>query len=217
VRGVVVVSGGLDSLVLHDWLQAEGHDLITVRFHYGSRHDAAEARSAHELYPYLTTVDLMLPSGGSALMSKDVPLPEGRYDDPSMRSTVVPFRNGVMLAFAVAYAEAVGAQRVWYGAHAGDHAIYPDCRRGFVRALSRAARLGTYGKVVVEAPFARMTKAAIVRAGARLGRPCVLRMAKTWSCYAGGDRPCGVCGTCVERDEAFAEAGVVDGPLAHYV
>jgi 7-cyano-7-deazaguanine synthase len=123
-----------------------------------------------------------------------------------MKQTVVPFRNAIMLSIAGGFAESVGADGLVIAAHGGDHAIYPDCREEFMRAMGDAMRLGTYAGIALLRPFITFNKAAIVREGARLG----VNFARTWSCYKGREIHCGTCGTCVERREAFLEAGVPD-------
>lgn len=123
-----------------------------------------------------------------------------------MKQTVVPFRNGIFLAIAAGYAESLGASGLVIAAHAGDHAIYPDCREEFMKAMAGAIGLGTYAGVEILRPFIHQTKAAIARRGHELGVDWV----RTWSCYKGGDVHCGTCGTCVERREAFALAALPD-------
>ena len=123
-----------------------------------------------------------------------------------MRSTVVPFRNGIMLAVAAGLAESRGLHHLMMANHGGDHAIYPDCRSGFVDAMSRAIAEGTYAGITIEAPYTNITKTDIARRGATIG----VDYAHTYSCYKGGERHCGRCGTCTERRQAFAEAGVPD-------
>ena len=142
----------------------------------------------------------------SSLLSGADDIPEGHYEDENMKSTVVPFRNGIMLAVACGLAESRGLQHVMIANHGGDHAIYPDCRPGFVDAMSRAMSEGTYEGVTLLAPYTDMTKADIARRGAELG----VDFSLTYSCYKGGERHCGRCGTCVERREAFSLAGVPD-------
>jgi 7-cyano-7-deazaguanine synthase len=127
-----------------------------------------------------------------------------------MKKTVVPFRNGIMLSIAAGFAESKGAEGLVIAAHSGDHAIYPDCREEFLRAMGDAIRLGTYAEVEVLRPFIDMTKADIARCGAELG----VDFSRTWSCYVGGETHCGECGTCVERREAFQLAGLPD-PTAY--
>jgi 7-cyano-7-deazaguanine synthase len=145
----------------------------------------------------LFTSDL-LQSGGE--------VPEGHYADENMKKTVVPFRNGIMLAIACGIAESRGAEGLVIAAHAGDHAIYPDCREGFMQGMATAMREGTYACVELLRPFIHLDKAGIARLGASLG----VDYAQTWSCYKGHDLHCGKCGTCVERIEAFALAGMAD-------
>jgi 7-cyano-7-deazaguanine synthase len=133
-------------------------------------------------------------------------IPKGHYEQATMRETVVPFRNGIMLAVAAGFAESRGAEAVVIAAHIGDHAIYPDCREEFLRAMADAVHLGTYANVEILRPFISMTKAEIVRRGHALN----IDFTHTWSCYVGGEVHCGECGTCVERREAFALAGLRD-------
>ena len=145
----------------------------------------------------------------SSLLSGADAIPEGNYDDENMKSTVVPFLNGIMLAVACGIAESRDLRRVMLANHFGDHAIYPDCRRDFVDAMSEAMRRGTYCGVTVFAPYTDITKADIARRGAQLG----IDYAETYSCYKGGEHHCGRCGTCRERREALAEAGIADPTL----
>lgn len=133
-------------------------------------------------------------------------IPEGHYASENMKSTVVPFRNGIMLSVAAGLAESLGYDAIMLGSHGGDHFIYPDCRPEFVERMAQAVKAGTDGKVVLQTPFERMTKADIVGIGSRLG----VDFRDTYSCYKGGEKHCGRCGTCVERKEAFVLAGVED-------
>ena len=133
-------------------------------------------------------------------------IPDGGYDTDNMKSTVVPFRNGIMLSVACGLAESRGLKHVLIANHGGDHAIYPDCRRPFVEAMDLAMREGTYINVSILAPYTDITKADIVARGSKLG----VNYADTYSCYKGGERHCGTCGTCTERKEAFAVSGVPD-------
>ena len=142
----------------------------------------------------------------SALLQGPEAIPDGHYADDNMRATVVPFRNGIMLAIACGIAESRGLRRVMIANHSGDHTIYPDCRPEFVDAMSSAMSAGTYEGVTVWAPYTGISKADIARRGAALG----LDYSLTYSCYKGGERHCGTCGTCVERREALAGAGVAD-------
>ena len=142
----------------------------------------------------------------SSLLEGADAIPEGHYAEANMKSTVVPFRNGIMLAIAVGLAESNGLRRVLLANHGGDHAIYPDCRPAFIAAMDAAAVAGTYEGVRVEGPYTGLTKADIALKGKALG----IDYAQTWSCYKGGERHCGRCGTCVERREALAAAGIDD-------
>ena len=140
----------------------------------------------------------------SDLLKTGGDIPDGHYEERSMRSTVVPFRNGIMLSIAAGFAESCGAKAVVIAAHAGDHAVYPDCREDFLQPMSEAVRAGTYAQIDLLRPFVGMDKAAIVRRGTELG----VDFFYTWSCYKGGEIHCGSCGTCVERREAFIMAQV---------
>lgn len=213
---VAVVSGGLDSAVLAHHLRAEGWGLRLLSFDYGQRHavelDRARVLAGHLGAPH-DVVDLRSAGAllsGSALTDPSVAVPDGHYTDESMRATVVANRNAIFAMVAVGVAVAEGAGAVGLGIHAGDHPVYPDCRPAFVAAAERLARVANEGFVpegfALLAPFLEWSKADIVRRGAELGVP----FASTWSCYKGGDAHCGTCGTCVERREAFALAGVVD-------
>jgi len=217
VKVVVLLSGGMDSVTaLYD--ARKHHDIAgTVSFHYDSKHNDREIFFAaqhaeklgvpHSVIPLSFVGDLfksdLLQSGGA--------IPKGHYEEQSMKKTVVPFRNGIMLSIAAGFAESLGAQGLVIAAHAGDHAIYPDCREDFMKAMGDAIRLGTYAQVELLRPFIALTKADIAARGAELG----VDYSRTWSCYVGGDTHCGECGTCVERREAFVLAGVPDP--THYL
>jgi 7-cyano-7-deazaguanine synthase len=142
----------------------------------------------------------------SSLLDGAEAIPEGHYADDNMKSTVVPFRNGIMLAIAIGIAESNNLDQVFIANHGGDHTIYPDCRPEFINAIDAAATAGTYNNVKVIAPYTKITKSDIARIGKRLG----IDYTETWSCYKGGEVHCGKCGTCVERKEALAEAGIED-------
>lgn len=219
MRTVVVYSGGLDSTVLLAWCCAQGGDVAALSVHYGQRHvrelQAAEACCRAFAVPWqcadLRGLQPLL--RGSSQTDPAVPVPHGHYTAETMQATVVPNRNMLLLATALAYAVSTRAARVAYAAHSGDHAIYPDCRPAFVAAMQQAAALCDAHAVEVAAPFLTWSKAAIVREGAQLGVP----FAQTWSCYEGGAVHCGRCGTCVERREAFCLAGVLDPTEYAYV
>lgn len=185
---------------------------LAVTFDYGSNHNAREIACARIHCRRLGIEHIVIPLAfvakyfKSSLLSGADAIPEGNYDDENMKSTVVPFRNGIMLAVACGIAESRDLRRVMLANHFGDHAIYPDCRRDFVDAMSEAMRRGTYCGVTVFAPYTDITKADIARRGALLG----IDYAETYSCYKGGEHHCGRCGTCRERREALAEAGIAD-------
>ena len=183
---------------------------LAVSFDYGSKHNAREIPFAEWHCQQLgirhitIPLDFMTRYFKSSLLEGGEEIPEGHYADENMKSTVVPFRNGIMLSIAVGIAESNGLQYVMMANHGGDHTIYPDCRPEFVSAFDQAAQAGTYVKVGLRTPYTHLTKADIARRGKALG----VDYSKTWSCYKGGDKPCGRCGTCVERREALAEAGI---------
>jgi len=219
MRALAIVSGGLDSATLAYHLKAQGYDLRVLSFNYGQRHHR-ELKSASEIARMVgarfDVVDIASFGRflrGSALTDATVPVPHGHYAAENMRSTVVPMRNTIMLSMACAIAAADGIQEVYLGVHAGDHPIYPDCRPQFIAAFNDLLRVveaktccSDPALVRVLAPFVHMSKSDIVALGARLEVPYEI----TWSCYEGGDVHCGQCGTCVERKEAFALAGVTD-------
>lgn len=209
-KSLIVYSGGLDSTTL---LWEYATDIaLAVNFNYGSNHNAREAecarRNCKKLGIKLLEIDLDFMSRyfKSSLLEGAEAIPEGNYDDENMRSTVVPFRNGIMLSIAAGLAETYNLDKILIANHAGDHAIYPDCRPGFVDAMGRAISEGTYEGIRLVAPYTHLTKAQIVERGARLG----VDYADTYSCYRGQEQHCGTCGTCRERKEAFLLANLPD-------
>lgn len=205
---IIVLSGGMDSVTL---LHARKERVaLAVTFDYGSNHNAREIREARWQCELLGIEHLVIPLKfmgdyfESSLLSGADAIPEGHYADDNMRSTVVPFRNGIMLSVACGLAESRGLQKVLIANHGGDHAIYPDCRADFIHAMSEAMRFGTYDGVEIEAPFTDLTKNDIACLGKELG----VNYSHTYSCYKGGERHCGKCGTCVERREALEAAGI---------
>lgn len=207
---VIIVSGGLDSItLLYDKAETIA---LAVSFDYGQNHGAKELPfAAHHCrklgIPHITIpLSFMHRYFKSSLLDGAEAIPEGHYAEENMKSTVVPFRNGIMLAIATGIAESHGLERVYIANHGGDHTIYPDCRPDFIQAMDGAATAGTFVNVRIEAPYTNITKADIVCRGTALG----VDYSKTWSCYKGSDVHCGKCGTCVERKEAFLEAGVKD-------
>lgn len=211
-RTVLIHSGGIDSTVLLSHLLAEGREVFALSVDYGQRHrrelEAAKRICGHYGVKHqVADLRALAPLfGANALTDAQIAVPEGHYEEASMKATVVPNRNMLLIAVAASWAMSLKASSVAYGAHGGDHAIYPDCRPVFAEALDKAIRLADWHEVSLERPFVGMDKTAIVRRGAELGVPLEL----TWSCYVGGERHCGKCGTCVERKEAFVRAGVPD-------
>lgn len=209
---VVLVSGGMDSVTALYAAHAAGPVAWAVSFHYGSKHNDRELpfaawHCARLHVPHrVIRLDFIGELFASDLLQGGGDIPEGHYEEETMKQTVVPFRNGIMLAVAGGFAESVGAGALVIAAHAGDHAIYPDCREGFMQSMAAALRLGTYAGIALERPFIALSKADIVRRGAEFG----VDFSQTWSCYQGRETHCGVCGTCVERREAFTLAGVPD-------
>jgi 7-cyano-7-deazaguanine synthase len=209
---VVLCSGGMDSVAaLYD--AAEIHEVTAaISFHYGAKHNDREIPFAKWHADHLGIPHITVPLAfigeqfESDLLQKGGEIPKGHYEEETMKKTVVPFRNGIMLSIAGGFAESKEAYGLVIAAHSGDHAIYPDCREDFLSAMADAIRLGTYARVEVMRPFVTMTKTEIARRGHDLG----VDFSQTWSCYVGGEVQCGECGTCVERREAFLLAGIVD-------
>jgi 7-cyano-7-deazaguanine synthase len=212
VKVVVLLSGGLDSVTaLHDANRA--HEVVAaLSFDYGAKHHAKELPMAAYQTKLLGIPHTIAPLAfvarefRSDLLSSGGAIPDGHYEEQSMKSTVVPFRNGIMLSIAAGFAESREASAVVIAAHSGDHAIYPDCRESFMEPMARAIREGTYAQIELLRPFIAVDKAGIVRRGVELG----VDFSNTWSCYKGSEVHCGTCGTCVERREAFLMAGAPD-------
>ena len=185
---------------------------LGISFDYGSNHNHNELPLAALHCQRLGIEHVVVPLGfmhqyfKSSLLESGDSIPDGSYDEENMKSTVVPFRNGVMLAVAAGIAESNGLTKVLIANHGGDHTIYPDCRPEFIAAMDAAVEAGTFARVRVVAPYTNISKADIARRGRALG----IDYAETWSCYKGGDVHCGTCGTCVERKEALREAGIED-------
>ena len=212
MKVVVLVSGGMDSVTALYHAASEHEVVAGLSFDYGSKHNHQELPLAawhceqlgvpHQIVPLSFMDDLfesdLLKSGGD--------IPEGHYEAENMKQTVVPFRNGIMMAIAAGFAESIEAGGLVIAAHSGDHAIYPDCREDFMKPMAEAITAGTYADVQVLRPFIDQRKEDIVSRGSELG----IDFSQTWSCYKGGELHCGKCGTCVERKEAFEIAGVED-------
>lgn len=209
-NSVIIVSGGMDSITL--LYDHKDEIALGISFDYGSNHNAREIPFAKMHCERLgikhitISLDFMHQYFKSSLLDGAEAIPEGHYADDNMKSTVVPFRNGIMLSIAIGIAESNNLDQVFIANHGGDHTIYPDCRPEFINAIDAAATAGTYNNVKVVAPYTKITKSDIARIGKKLG----IDYTETWSCYKGGEVHCGKCGTCVERKEALAEAGIED-------
>ncbi|MEO0416777.1 MAG: 7-cyano-7-deazaguanine synthase QueC [Verrucomicrobiota bacterium] len=212
MKVIVLVSGGMDSVVALHWANRNHEVVMGLSFDYGSKHNHREIPFAKQQCDLLgiphQTIDLgfMETAFDSHLLKSGGEIPEGHYEEPNMKQTVVPFRNGIMLAVAAGVAESCEANGLVIAAHSGDHAIYPDCRETFMAPMAEAIQAGTYESIEVVRPFIDQRKEDIATIGAELG----VDFSNTWSCYKGGDIHCGKCGTCVERKEAFEISGIVD-------
>jgi len=210
-KAVIIYSGGMDSFTLLHSAINEGLEVAAISFNYGQRHSkeldyaarvCSELEVEHQVVD-VTSINALLQ--GSSLTS-DIDIPEGHYEEDSMKSTVVPNRNMIMLSLAVGYAVSINADAVYFGAHAGDHAIYPDCRKEFVDAMSTVTQIANYQPVMVRAPFIDMSKGDIAALGKKLG----IDYSKSWTCYNGREKACGKCGACQERLEAMEFADIID-------
>jgi len=210
---VVILSGGMDSTtLLYDVLRMYKPKYVTaISFNYNQKHKkelncAAQSCKKLGIKHMIIPLDVLNNIAPSALTRDEVDVPEGHYADENMKQTVVPNRNMVMLSLASAYAMSIKAKRIFYGAHSGDHDIYPDCRKEFVNALREAIKLADWNDVELCAPYIDMDKGDIVN----LGKSLDVDYSLTWTCYKGKDKACGKCGSCVERLEAFQKAGIPD-------
>lgn len=207
---LLVLSGGMDSVTM--LYEFRNEIALAVNFHYGSNHNERETECAryHCGKLGIELLELNLEFMGeyfhSSLLDGPEAVPEGHYTDDNMRSTVVPFRNGIMLSVAAGIAESNGLNKLLIANHSGDHAIYPDCRRSFIDAMAQAIQQGTYEDIRLEAPYCSLSKSEIAAKGKILG----IDYSKTYSCYRGQKNHCGTCGTCVERKEALRDAGIDD-------
>ncbi len=210
-KAVLILSGGLDSTTLMYDLLNKGIEVHAISFFYGQKH-SKELECAHIMCDKLNVphkiidLEVLNEVAPSALTRSEIEVPEGQYDSDNMKATAVPNRNMVMLALATSYAISIGANYVAYGAHAGDHTIYPDCRPKFVKHMTEAIASCDWSKVELLVPYLYMTKGEIVKVGLSLD----VDYSSTWTCYKGGDKACGKCGSCIERLEAFAFANAVD-------
>lgn len=205
---VAILSGGMDSTTLVNQLVKEGHEVKILSFNYGQRHKkeldyASKTCKKLSLEHHIVDLTNVTSLISNSALTGDIEVPEGHYEDESMKKTVVPNRNMIMLSVAIGYAENLGYDAVAIANHAGDHAIYPDCRKEYMKALDLAAYLGTYNNIEILSPYSELTKGQIAKIGLNLG---IDYDKETWSCYKGLDQPCHKCGTCVERDLALEEA-----------
>ena len=212
---VAIVSGGMDSVtMLHD-LYLQGHEIQVISFNYGQRHIkelevAKENAEALGLKHTVVEMGFMSDLLSNSALTGDIDVPEGHYEDENMKLTVVPNRNMIMASIAIGYAVNLEYDTVALGVHSGDHAIYPDCRPEFVKALNEVAKIANYQPIEVIAPYINMNKVNIVARGSEIG----VDYSKTWTCYKGLDKACGRCGSCQERLEAFILNELVD-PLKY--
>lgn len=211
-KALVVFSGGLDSTTMLYWAKEKYDEVFTLSFDYGSKHNKTEHEHALKTCEKLGIKNTLIPLDficqyfKSDLLLSGGDIPEGEYAEDNMKSTVVPFRNGIMLAIAAGFAESNDIDDIIIGNHGGDHNIYPDCRPEFIDDIKAAITAGTEKGIQVVSPFCNINKADIVKTGADLG----VDFSLTYSCYKGGIKHCGKCGTCLERKQAFIDANVID-------
>ena len=212
---VVIYSGGMDSFTVLNRAIKDGKEVYALSFDYGQRHvkelECAESvcKSLNINHKVIDISAINQLLAGSSL-TDNIDIPEGHYEAENMKSTVVPNRNMILLSLAVGYAVSVGAGQVYYGAHSGDHAIYPDCRPEFVKKMSDVCQIANYESVEIFSPYLEVSKTAILTDGLEMG----LDYSDTWTCYNGREKACGKCGACQERLEAFRDNNAVD-PLSY--
>ena len=208
---VVIYSGGMDSFTVLNRALHDGKEVFALTFDYGQRHvkeieyasTVCKSLDVNHKVIDISAINQLL--AGSSL-TDDIDIPEGHYEAESMKSTVVPNRNMILLSLAVGYAVSVGASQVYYGAHSGDHAIYPDCRPEFVMKMNEVCKIANYESVEIFSPYLAVTKSDILTDGLKMG----LKYDNTWTCYNGREKACGQCGACQERLEAFSDNNVTD-------
>ena len=208
---VVIYSGGMDSFTVLNRALHDGKEVYALTFDYGQRHvkeieyasTVCKSLDVNHKVIDISAINQIL--AGSSL-TDDIDIPEGHYEAESMKSTVVPNRNMILLSLAVGYAVSVGASQVYYGAHSGDHAIYPDCRPEFVMKMNDVCKIANYESVEIFSPYLKETKSDILTDGLKMG----LKYDNTWTCYNGREKACGQCGACQERLEAFKDNNVTD-------
>lgn len=210
-KAIVVYSGGMDSFTVLNKAIQDGLEVHAISFNYGQKHSkelevaasvCKELNISHKVVDITAINSLM----SNSSLTGDADIPEGHYEDENMKSTVVPNRNMVLLSMAIAYAVSLEASKVYYGAHSGDHHIYPDCRPEFVEAMNAVSKIANYQSVEIVTPFLHSSKGEILKAGLAMQ----LDYGKTWTCYNGREKSCGKCGACYERLEAFAEQNTAD-------
>lgn len=211
MKTILTYSGGLDSTVLLYHLLNEEHEVRCLSVYYGQRHKrelihAADICRKLGVEHFIADLSCLRPILAGSSQTSDVAVPDGHYAEESMKLTVVPNRNMILLSLAGAWAVSTKSNQIAYAAHAGDHTIYPDCRASFTDPLNEALQNCDWHYVELHRPFLHYSKADIVRLGNNLHVP----FGKTWSCYKGLENHCGKCGTCTERKEAFKLAGVRD-------
>lgn len=212
---VVIYSGGMDSFTVLNRAIKDGKEVYALSFDYGQRHvkelECAATVCNRLNIPHkvidITSINQLL--AGSSL-TDDIEIPEGHYEEESMKSTVVPNRNMILLSLAVGYAVSVEASQVYYGAHSGDHAIYPDCRPEFVEKMNDVCQIANYEAVEIFSPYLTVSKTDILTDGLNMD----LDYSQTWTCYNGREKACGKCGACQERLEAFRDNNAID-PLTY--
>ncbi|KZN12369.1 7-cyano-7-deazaguanine synthase QueC [Marinomonas sp. TW1] len=214
-KAVVVYSGGMDSFTVLNTAIKQGLEVYAISFNYGQKHNkelevAAQVCQSLAIPHKIVDITAINSLMANSSLTSGEDIPEGHYESDSMKSTVVPNRNMVLLSMAIAYAVSLEAGKVYYGAHSGDHHIYPDCRPEFVDAMNAVAKIANYQAVDIVTPFLQSSKGEILKAGLDMG----LNYGNTWTCYNGREKSCGKCGACHERLEAFTEQGQTD-PLEY--
>jgi len=213
---VVVYSGGMDSFTLINFALKQDHEVSAISFDYGQKHrkeldsarDFCKSRSISLEVSNISGIKPLLK--GSAL-TDNIVVPRGHYEDQTMKMTVVPNRNMIMISLSIAYAISIDFEEVWYGAHSGDHSIYPDCRPEFLESINKTSKLANYESIEIRAPFINLSKSEILSKGLGMN----LDYSQTWTCYEGKVQACGKCGACVERLEAF-EANNEKDPIEYF-
>lgn len=214
---VVIYSGGMDSFTVLNKAVQQGYEVYALSFNYGQRHvkelkvaeDVCRNLGVNHKIVDISAINQLI--GGSSL-TDNIDVPEGHYEEESMKSTVVPNRNMILLSLAVGYAVSLKANKVYYGAHSGDHAIYPDCRPEFVKKMDDVCRIANYDEIEIVCPYLNESKIEILADGLKMG----LDYGQTWTCYNGREKACGKCGACQERLEAF-EINQAQDPLPYEV